>query len=262
MQRVSKAWRWPLGGVAAAGAGSMFVPVGGMLWTHLLVSLGATSVLVRLAHREVPFPVALMQWRLGGDDPRVLRARALSAVACLPRGRVGVAVTRLQEVLPELTRVMGPDHPDTLSARRLSLQLRGETGGLPDRIAAMKALLSDVNRVLGPGHPDTLAGHYCVAEWLNQDGRTEEAEAAYLDVITTGTQELGPDHNITLMARSSLAILHYYGTAQDKPRAVEEMAAVVDGMERTLGPEHSSTAATRRLLTQWSSATTTDPTSS
>lgn len=68
MRRISKSWRWPLAGAALAGVGALFVPVGGMLWIHLLVALCAVVVLVRLAHREVPFPVALAQLRLGGDD--------------------------------------------------------------------------------------------------------------------------------------------------------------------------------------------------
>jgi hypothetical protein len=90
------------------------VPIGGMLWAHLFVTLFAVVVLVRLAHREVPFPVALAQLRLGGDDPAVLRARVLSAAACLPQGRPDLTLYRLKSVLPDLHRVLGPDHPDTL----------------------------------------------------------------------------------------------------------------------------------------------------
>jgi hypothetical protein len=260
MQRVSKAWRWPLAGLVLAVVAGGFVPIGGALWVHVLVSLSAIIVLVRIAHHEVPFPVARAQWRLGGDDPAVLRARVLSAAAALQQGRADVAVARLKAVLPDLTRVLGPDFPDTLSTRFLYLQVRGAMGDLPHRITAMEELIGDIEPVLGPGHPDSLAARYCLAEWLNEDGRTEQAEAAYEHVITTGTEQLGADHNVTLIARSSLAILHYDDTRRARSAAVDEMTAVVDGMERALGPDHPTATSTRRLLTQWQNART-DPTS-
>ncbi|WP_328506912.1 tetratricopeptide repeat protein [Streptomyces sp. NBC_00391] len=257
--RVAKAWRWPLWGAVVAVVGALFVPIGALLWVHLSVTLGAIVTLVRMANREVPFPVAVAQWRLGGDDPDVLRARALSAVACLQQGQPALAVYRLKSVLPDLARALGPDNPETLSARVLGVQLRGQIGDLPDRLTAVDEVISDIGRVLGPGHPDTLAAVYCRAEWLGQDGRTDEAEAAYTDVIAATTEHLGADHNMTLIARSSLTILRHdragrTGDGTASAVAVDDMAAVVDAMERALGADDPTTASTRRLLTQWQNA--------
>ncbi|MFF7262032.1 tetratricopeptide repeat protein [Streptomyces sp. NPDC008159] len=254
MQRVSKSWRWPVGGLVVAGVGALFVPIGGLIWVHLLISLGAVVALARMAHREVPFPVALAQLRLGGDHPAVLRARALSAAMALQRGRPDIALYRLNSVLPDMTRVLGPAYPDTLSTRLLSLQIRGETGNLPDRLTAIRELIGEITPVLGAGHPDTLAARQCLAEWLGQDGRTEEAEAAYEDVVAAGTEHLGADHNLVLIARSSLTILRYDRTGPDKGAAVDDMTAIVAAMERTLGAAHPTAAGTRRLLTQWQNA--------
>ncbi|MDX3751020.1 tetratricopeptide repeat protein [Streptomyces sp. AK08-02] len=252
MRRISKSWRWPLAGTVLAAVGALFVPVGGTLWVHLLVALCALTVLVRLAHREVPFPLALAQLRLGGDDPVVLRARVLSAAAAwMEQGRLELAAERLKSVLPDLTRVLGASHPDTLSARLLSLQVRGETGDLPDRLAAIRELVADITPVLGPGHPDTLAARHFLAEWLNEDGRTDEAEAAYEDVVATGTEHLGADHNLVLIARSRLTILRHSRGGPDSGTAVDDMTTLVADMERTLGPAHPTAASTRRLLTQW-----------
>ncbi|WP_327250216.1 tetratricopeptide repeat protein [Streptomyces sp. NBC_01244] len=251
MQRVSKAWRWPLACSGLAAVGALFVPIGGPLWAHLIISLGGISGLVRMAHREIPFAVAVAQWRLGGDDPAVLRARVLSAAACLPRGRGDLAMARLKAVLADLSRVQGPEHPDTLAARCLCLQVRGELGDLPDRIAAMEELVGSLTHVLGPGHPDTVGAWYILGEWFGQDGRDDLAESAYRHVINAGGQELGLEHNLVLMARSSLVILRYEQPGRDKNAALAEMTAVVDGMERVLGSDHPTTAATRRLLTQW-----------
>ncbi|MFD9138363.1 tetratricopeptide repeat protein [Streptomyces bottropensis] len=255
-RRVAKAWRWPLGGFAAAVVGALFVPVGVLLWVHLVVTLGAVITLVRLANRELPFPLAVAQWRLGGDDPDVLRARALSAAACLQQGQPGLAVYRLNAVLPDMTRALGPDAPDTLSTRLLSFQLRGETGDLPDRLTALDGLTADLTRVLGPGHPDMLAALYCRAEWLGQDGRTDEAEAAYAEVVAMAGEQLGADHNLTLITRSSLTILRHdrAGRAGDgaaTDAAVEDMADVVAAMERALGADNPTTLSTRGLLTRW-----------
>lgn len=251
MQRVSKAWRWPFGGAILACVAAMFVPIGVLLWAHLLVAGSAVAALARQAHREIPFPAAVAQLFMGGDDRGVLRARVLSAAMCLPKGRADLALSRIKAVMPDLTRVLGPKDPETLSARFLYLQLRGEAGEVPDRLAEMEALIADITPVLGPGHPDTLACWHCLAEWLDADGRAEEAEAAYRHVITTGTEQLGPDHNQVLIARGSLAILRYYKTGEHKNAAIEEMTAVVDSMERALGPANPTTAGTRRLLAQW-----------
>ncbi|WP_405647821.1 tetratricopeptide repeat protein [Streptomyces uncialis] len=253
MKRISKSWRWPLAGLLLTSAGALVVPVGDMLWLHLAVTLSALVLLVRLAHREVPFPLALAQLRLGGDDPALLRARVLSAAHGMQQGRIGLVLTRLRLVLPDLTRVLGPDHPDTLAARSMSLQVRGETGDLPDRLSAMRELIGDMTPVLDPGHPDVLAARYCLAEWLKSDGFTAEAETAFADVIALGTEHLGPDHNIVLIARSSLTILRYDRTGSDPSAAVEDMITIVAAMERTLGPAHPTAAATRHLLAQWRS---------
>lgn len=252
MQRIAKSWRWPLAGLSVSGVGALLVPVGELLWVHLLVTSCAFVLLVRMAHREVPFPLALAQLRLGGDDPAVLRARVLSAAACLPQGRPDLARERLKSVLPDLTRVLGPGHPDTLSARLLSLQVRGEMGDIPDRLTAIRELIGDITPVLGAGHPDTLAAHYCLAEWLNGDGHPDDAEATFEDVIATGTEHLGPDHNLVLIARSSLTILRHDRTGADSA-VIDDMTAIVAAMERTLGPAHQTAASTRRLLTQWQS---------
>jgi hypothetical protein len=157
MRRLPKGWRWPVAGLAIAVVGSMVMPIGGMLWDYLLMALGLIVLLVLMAHREVPFPLALAQLRLGADDPRVLQARVASAAECVPRERIGLAVSRSDAVLPDLVRALGPGHPLTLQARFLSLRLRGEHGTLPDRVALLEELSDDMNRILGEGHPEALA---------------------------------------------------------------------------------------------------------
>ncbi len=254
VRRLSTAWRWPVWGFVVFAVGALFVPVGGLLWLHLLVALGALVSLLRMAHRDIPFPVAVAQWRLGGDHPDVLRARVMSAAMALQQGQPGLAVHRLRSALPDLTRVQGARHPDTLAARSLQLQIRGEHGDLVDRHAEMADLIKDVTQVLGAGHPDTLAAQYTRAEWLSQDGRTDEAEAAFTELVDKATEHVGRDRDITLIARSSLAILRHErpgGTPADKADAVDQLASVAADMKRALGADHPTTAGTRRLLGQW-----------
>jgi hypothetical protein len=175
-------------------------------------------------------------------------------VACLPRGRAGLALYRLRSVLPDLTRVLGPQHPETLAARFMSVQVQGETGALPQRVTVLRELTDELTTVLGPGHPDVLAARYCLAEWLEQDGRTDEAEAVHRDVIDTGTRTLGPDHLTVLIARSSLTIIRYHRAGPGDDAAIEDMTEIVAAMERAFGPAHPTAAATRGLLTRWRSA--------
>ncbi|MER6345215.1 tetratricopeptide repeat protein [Streptomyces sp. NPDC001595] len=253
-RRLSTAWRWPVWGLVISTVGALFVPIGGLLWLHLLLALGAVVTLLRMAHRETPFPVALAQWRLGGDHPDVLRARVMSAAMALQQGQPGLAVHRLKSALPDLTRVLGAQHPDTLAARSLNLQIRGEHGDLMDRHAEVTNLIEDVTQVLGAGHPDTLAAQYTRAEWLSQDGRTDEAETAFTELVAKATEHVGRDRDITLIARSSLAILRHErpgGTPADKAAAMDELISVAADMERALGADHPTTANTQRLLGQW-----------
>jgi hypothetical protein len=61
MNRLPKSWRWPVAGLLLGIAAALFVPMGGLMWLHLTVTLLAVGLLARPAHTEFPFPVALAQ---------------------------------------------------------------------------------------------------------------------------------------------------------------------------------------------------------
>ncbi|MER6629786.1 tetratricopeptide repeat protein [Streptomyces sp. NPDC000987] len=253
MRRLPKAWRWPVAGLLVAGVGSMVLPMNNVLWYALGCAMTLT-LLVRIAHREVPFGLALAQWRLGPDDESLLRARLASAVQCAQQGSTGLAVERLEALVPDLAAALGDDHTLTLQARFIALQLRSEHGHVPGRVAAMEGLSEEMNAALGPGDPETLAARIALAEWLQEDGDTDAAQEVYRQAVSVGTQELGADHQMTLIARGSLAVMRHDTPGAGRSAALEELAAVVRDMERVLGASHPNTVSTRRLLDQWTAA--------
>jgi hypothetical protein len=63
----------------------------------------------------------------------------------------------LQELLPDLVRVLGPAHPDTLATRSNVALWTGQSGDPAGGLRLYQELLPDLVRVLGPDHPGTLA---------------------------------------------------------------------------------------------------------
>jgi hypothetical protein len=83
----------------------------------------------------------LDRWRciLGPDHPDTLRARGTLARLIGEAGNPAEALQLLQELLPDLERVLGPDHT-----------------GYPVDLSLLRKLLRDLKRVLGPADCDTL----------------------------------------------------------------------------------------------------------
>ncbi|MEU5100313.1 hypothetical protein [Streptomyces sp. NPDC020996] len=152
-----------MAGLLVAMAGSVVLPIDDLLW-YLLGCAVTLTLLVRIAHREVPFGLAPAQWRLGPDDESLLRARLASAVQCAQQGSTGPAVEQLEALVPDLAAALGDDHTLTLQARFIAPQLRSEHSRVPDRVAAMEDLSEEMNAALGPGDPEALAARIVLAE--------------------------------------------------------------------------------------------------
>ncbi|GIE91805.1 tetratricopeptide repeat protein [Actinoplanes regularis] len=233
-----KPWGWPLAGLVAMALGAGIMPVD-QLWWYLPAAALGEVFLLWTAWRE--------STAKRSSDPAALQARLGRALALLAQHRTDAALAELDDLLPDLNRVLGPDHPVTLSARTFELRIRGDRGDLPDRVAAMAELVADRQRVLGPDHEETLTARYQLADWLEESGDIAQARSAYEALIVDTTRVLGADHSATLISRSSLAILRFQAGERD---GLAELAGIADDMERALGPADPSTVSTRNLLTR------------
>ncbi|MFJ1732988.1 tetratricopeptide repeat protein [Streptomyces sp. NPDC088254] len=261
---LSKSWRPPAVVIALAAVGSIFIPAGEVWrWGYLLGVLLVLNVLARRAHRDVPLGLAMAQWIWGTDHPRVVRLRVAWAAQLSRQGRIGLAVTQLDDILPGMIEVWGPDHPETLTVRAMHLRLRGDYGALPGRVAALEELTGEMLRAMGPGHPETLAARGLMAKWLDQDGDTNRALALYEDVVSVSSETLGAGDTLTLRARRALIELRYI-TASDannmdgRYAALDEMTDAVRDMLWVLGPAHPITVGSQRTLDLWMEETRVD----
>lgn len=94
-------WRWPLAGVAATAVGACFISQDDLWWFLPVAALGDVFLLWT-AWRE---SVAAKRYR---TDPAVLQARLGQALALLTRNQPDAALAALDDLLPDLDRVLGP----------------------------------------------------------------------------------------------------------------------------------------------------------
>ena len=77
----------------------------------------------------------------------------------------GGAAAALEQLLPDVLRVLGLDHPHTLITRANFAHWRGEAGDAGGAVAALEQVLLDRLRVLGPDQPYTLITRAKLAHW-------------------------------------------------------------------------------------------------
>ncbi|MEU9314060.1 hypothetical protein [Streptomyces sp. NPDC048256] len=252
MKHLSRPWRGPVVVLALGGVGLKFVPHDGIWWwSYLAAAFLTATVLVGRAHRKVPIGVAMAQWLLGIDHRSVVRLRVVSVAALEQKGRTGLAVEQLNDILPGMIVKWGPGDPETLTVRAMRLRLLGNSGALPDRVAALESLSAEMSRGLGPGHSETMAARCLLAMWLEQEGEIDRAQAVYQELVDVGTHEPGASRHITLRARRALIELGYLTSNHDLNTTIEEMTALVSDMVRVLGPAHPVTVGSQRTLALW-----------
>ncbi len=161
----------------------------------------------------------------GGVDPDC-RAQDL--------GEHDNAVTTLQELLIDETRVLGPDHLHTLVTRNNLAILLGETGDTSGAVSALQELLTDQLRILGPDHPETLGTRLNLASWRGDAGDPACAVAAYQGLLNDLRRVHGHDHPATFAARANLA--YWRGEGGDPIGAAAVWTTLITDYQRVLDP--------------------------
>lgn len=243
------------------------------------------------AHEVAAEAAAVTEQVLGNEHPAILIAHTRAGRALSRLGRYEEAESLHRRVLALCERVLGPDHPDTLNSRYGLLLSLNYLGRMTESIGLLRHVIADRERILGPGHPLTLYARVDLLDFLS---KADMPEDALLQLPQECVRYLGAAHPLTLTARHNRAAALYrighiddadteaqqvvaeyqsrYGSdypvtfaalqlyAQTQAavdnfdRAVELMAAVVEGRIRTLGPEHPFVGQGRELLSTYRQA--------
>jgi tetratricopeptide (TPR) repeat protein len=214
----------------------------------------AALILVARADADAHRPAIAVQ-RLGSrdwqfavlpDHPNTLTTRRLFAHWLGEAGRAEEAVTQLQRLLTDHTKVLGPDHLDTQSTVAVLTYWLAEAGRFEEAGPLLVQLFTDQIRVLGPDHPDTLLTRNNLAHLLGEAGQPDEAAVWFRQLLMDQIRVLGPDHLYTLLTRNNLA--QSLAEAGRVEEAVTQLKQLLTDETQLLGPDHRHTLTTRGSL--------------
>jgi CHAT domain-containing protein/tetratricopeptide (TPR) repeat protein len=226
----------------------------------------------RLAQAKPPAPAKPLPKQA---DDRQFRALLEEARRAYQRGDYPATQAAAQKLLEEGTRVFGPNHPDVAVALNLLGAASLRMGKFSEAEGYFRRMLAIYERGLGPEHEFTAAALNSLALVLEKLGDYPGAETLLKRAVAILEKKLGREHPDTAVALSNLGrVLDQQGKFADagsraapaRPPAGDADAArlaarasealsrgqyaeaetlqhqVVAIHERTLGPEHPTTA--------------------
>ncbi|WP_433633515.1 hypothetical protein [Nocardia sp. CA-120079] len=185
-----------------------------------------------------------------GPDHRVTLLVRNHLANC--RGRSGefdAAVTELEELARDQTRVLGVDDLDTVTTRYDIADWRGHMGQLERTVADFERLVIDHARILGTDHPWTLRARNSLAYWRSERGSLRRAVIEFEQLIADQQRVLGPVDPQTLRTRLHLA--RSRAMAGELVRAFTEFELLLVDQVRILGPDDAQTLRTRISMARW-----------
>jgi tetratricopeptide (TPR) repeat protein len=183
----------------------------------------------------------------GPDHRQTLSIRGQLGSALTLNGRPRDGLEVQEAVYEDKKRALGPLDPstlDTLGNLAEALLLSGYT---EEAVDAYRTLLSRRTDVLGADHPDTTrtASNLAIAEARNL-GDNPEALDTLARNLRTAISNHGPDSDEALVARGYLGEQHL--RLGDGHAALAVLTPLADDRTRLLGPDHSDTLRTQRMV--------------
>ena len=170
---------------------------------------------------------------VGEDHRRTVILRADRAYWLGHIGDAAASEEALQQLLPQLERVLGPLDPNTLRARNNRAYF------LTDHAAAFEEfsrLLTVRLEVLGPDHSDTLATRGNLANRRGMLGDPAGAADDFASVVADQERVLGRENRFALLCRGYQA--RWLIEAGQTDAGVEIATVAMADLERVLGPDH------------------------
>ncbi len=185
--------------------------------------------------------------QLGGEDQ--LSALSLHATALARAGRYNDAITVLQQVLVDQTRILGIENRESLTTRHNIAAFVGESGDTVTALDLLKGLLAECVRILGSDHRDTLTTRHNIAAVTGESGGSTTALRFFNELLLDRVRILGIDHRDTLTTRNNIA--YWTGESGDIATALRLFNELLPDRVRTLGADHPDTLRTRSHIAAW-----------
>lgn len=196
------------------------------------------------AETELRQVVADRERVLGPGNTDTLASRHKLARSILEQGRYAEAAPLLRSVVDAELVARGADDSDTVTVQHSLARAMFALGRHADAEKELRAILAVSLRLWSPTTTETLRIRQTLARCLLETRRPDEAEAEIRQALTDTQQ--GQDSPLTMSLRfTRCQVLLIQGQIA---RARTEAADLVDDRTRVLGPEHSETLRTRRLL--------------
>ena len=155
-------------------------------------------------------------------------------------GEIQQAISRWEQALAPLEKVLGPRHPATASALNKLAVLLEDRGRYKDAEPLYKRSLAIREKALGPEHPDTATSLNNLASLYISQSRYLEAEPLIRRSLAIREKALGAEHPDTANNLNKLAFLYQdQGRYEDAEPLYKRSLAI---REKALGREHPDTA--------------------
>ncbi|TXL84709.1 helix-turn-helix domain-containing protein [Streptomyces sp. IB2014 016-6] len=196
------------------------------------------------AETELRQVVADRERVLGPGDTDTLASKHKLARSILEQGRYVEAAPLLRLVADAELVARGPDDSDTVTVQHSLARAMFALGRHAEAEEELRGILAVSLRLWSPTTTETLRIRQTLARCLLETGRRDEAEAEICQALQDTSQ--GQDSPLTMSLRfTRCQVLLIQGQIA---QARTEAADLVDDRTRVLGPEHSETLRTRRLL--------------
>lgn len=161
------------------------------------------------------------------------------------RGSHEEAAPFLREAARLAAEWLGDESPDTLIIRSNLAGLEARTGRPAEAARIYREVAEILARTLGPNATDTLTARYGLSNADLLDARPADAVRGFETLLPDVERVLGPSHWVTLQTRLALATA--LSQTGERDRALSLAVAAAEGLEQTLGSEHTRTLSAKAL---------------
>lgn len=143
------------------------------------------------------------------------------------------------EILHQLTTILGDDHPETIASKKLIAHSYRELGKHSKALQIYQEILEKRIEVSGQDHPETVDSKADIGYTYHKLGEHSDALRTYQEVLEKSKEIYGEDHQETLAIRANIAYsLRELG---DHRKALEMYEEVFDKQRKIFGEDHPIT---------------------
>ncbi len=198
------------------------------------------------AAREHERAVEIVATSLGDQHPDMALPLRNLGISYEDQERYDDAESAYQRALAIRRAALGEEHADVADAWWVLGSMHAKTNQLDAAIDELTRAVTIRERVSAPDHPELAAVRADLADVYARQGRFAEAERGYQDALRS-LEASKPDHLATAALRGNFG--NFYLQHERYEDAIRLLAPALEGVERTLGPDHPNVAVVAENLT-------------